>query len=158
MQDFTACTNKQPNAENCFVCGRSNTSGLKMQFFDDGIDTIISTIALDKRFEGYPGIVHGGILATMLDEVVGRCAMIKDHHHFMMTVTLDVKYRLPVPIGEKIRIVGTSTRMKGRIGKARGEILLADGRVACESEMVLSTMPEHLASEDRSNDLGWRID
>jgi len=158
MSDFSACTHKQPNAENCFVCGRSNESGLKMQFFDDGVDTITSTITLDKRFEGYPGIVHGGILATMLDEIIGRCAMIKDHHHFMMTVILDIKYRLPVPVGEPIRAVGVSTRMKGRIGKARGEILLPDGRVACEAEMVLSDMPEHISSGDRIDDLGWRID
>jgi len=158
MSDYSACQHKQPNAENCFVCGRSNDTGLKMQFFDDGVDTIISTIALDDRFEGYPGIVHGGILATMLDEVIGRCSMIKDHHHFMMTVTLDIKYRLPVPVGETIRVVGKSTRMKGRIGKARGEILLADGRIACDAEMVLSDMPEKLSSVDRINELGWRID
>ena len=155
---MTNYTHQQPRAENCFVCGRNNEIGLKMQFFDDGVDSITSTVVLDKKYEGYPGIVHGGILATILDEVIGRCAMIKDHHHFMMTVTLDIKYRNPAPINTELRAVGTATRIGGRIGKAHGEIILPDGVVACDAQMVLSTMPQHVRSDDHADLLGWRVD
>ncbi|MBT8115004.1 MAG: PaaI family thioesterase, partial [Arenicella sp.] len=84
---------KQPNASMCFVCGRANPIGLHMHFYDNDEDTVSSTFTPDERYQGYPEIVHGGILASILDEVVGRVAMIGDHHRFMMTVSLNVKYR-----------------------------------------------------------------
>ena len=63
---------KQPNSDMCFVCGRNNPAGLYMQFFDNGLDEVISNYTVPERYQSYPGIVHGGILASMLDEVVQR--------------------------------------------------------------------------------------
>lgn len=152
------CNHKQPNASSCFVCGRDNPIGLKMQFYDDDIDTVSSTLILDKRYEGYPGIAHGGILASILDEVVGRVAMVGDHHHFMMTVNMKVQYRNPVPIGTEIVAQGKAVRMKGRIAKAAGKIYLPDGSVACEAELTMADMPATIKSPDRVDALGWQVD
>jgi uncharacterized protein (TIGR00369 family) len=152
------CTHKQPNASTCFVCGRDNPIGLKMQFYDDDIDTVSSTLTLEKPYEGYPGIVHGGILASILDEVVGRVAMVGDHHHFMMTVNMKVQYRNPVPVGTQIVAQGKAVRLKGRIGKAQGKIFLPDGSIACEAELTLADMPETIKSDERVAALGWRVD
>lgn len=152
-----ACTHKQPNAKQCFVCGTDNSNGLQMSFYDDNHETVCSTVTIDDRFQGYPGIVHGGILATMLDEVVGRVAMIGDHHHFMMTVNLKVQYRHPVPLNMALRVEGKVIKMRGRIGKAHGEVILADGTVACEAELTLANMPAEMASESRLAALGWAL-
>ncbi|NND00640.1 MAG: PaaI family thioesterase [Gammaproteobacteria bacterium] len=154
----TNCTHKQPNAGSCFVCGRDNPVGLRMQFYDDGKDTVCSDFTPDQRYQGYPEIVHGGILASILDEVVGRVAMIGDHHRFMMTVNLKVQYRLPVVVDTPLHAVGKVIRIKGRIGKAEGKIFLPDGSVACEAELTLADMPAAIATQSRIEALGWQVD
>jgi uncharacterized protein (TIGR00369 family) len=142
----------------CFVCGRDNPVGLKMQFYDNAVDTVSSQLTIDGRFQGYPEIVHGGILASILDEVVGRVAMVGDHHHFMMTVVLKVQYRVPVLINTPIRAQGKIIRLRGRLGKAQGAIYLPDGTVACDAELTLADMPTEVATKSRLLSLGWKID
>ena len=77
----------------CFVCGRENPVGLYMTFYDNGDNEVYSDYTVADHYQGYPGVVHGGIVAAMLDEAVGRVAMITDHHHFMMSVNLEVKLK-----------------------------------------------------------------
>jgi uncharacterized protein (TIGR00369 family) len=150
--------NKQPNSEMCFVCGRSNPVGLYMHFLDDGDREVVSEYTVPAHYQGYPGIVHGGVLAAMLDEVVARVSMIGDHHHFMMSVKLEVLYRLPVPVETPLRVVGRIVRLRGRLGKAEGKIHLPDGRVACESAMSLADVPQELIASTRPDLLNWKID
>lgn len=152
------CIHKQPNAKNCFVCGRDNKTGLQLKFYDDGVDTVKSSMTLDSRFEGYPGIAHGGILASILDEVVGRVAMVADHHRFMMTVIMKVQYRNPVPINTPLVAIGNAVRLKGRIGKAEGRIYLPDGSIGCEAELTLADMPGEIRDSDDFEAIGWQVD
>ena len=150
--------NKQPNSEMCFVCGRSNPVGLYMKFEDDGEGTVISDYTVPERYQGYPGIVHGGVLAAMLDEVVGRVSIIGDAHHFMMSVKLEVLYRHPVPVNIPLRVVGRVIRLRGRLGKAEGKIYLPDETVACEASMTLADIPQELLSSTNLALLDWKID
>ena len=150
--------NPQPNSEMCFVCGRSNPVGLYMKFFDNGKDDVISDYTVASKYQGFPGVVHGGVSAAMLDEAVGRIAMIGDHHRFMMSVRLQVKYRHPVPVETPLRVVGRIVRMRGRLALARGEIVLPDGTVACDAEMSLANVPAEYRPDIDSDELGWRID
>ncbi len=155
---LTTCINKQPNARNCFVCGTHNPSGLKLSFYDDGESKVLSKVKLNETFQGYPGIAHGGILTSILDEVVGRVAMIDDHHRFMMTVNMKVQFRNPVPINTDVIAVGEIVRLKGRLCKARGQILLPNGKIGCEAELTLADMPKTISdSEGTASDLGWRL-
>ncbi|MGH2537995.1 MAG: PaaI family thioesterase [Candidatus Promineifilaceae bacterium] len=149
---------RQPNSDHCFVCGRRNPRGLYMTFYDNGRDEVLSEFAVPEEYQGYPGIVHGGVVAAMLDEVVGRVAMIADHHHFMMSVRLEVKYRHPVPTGEPLCVVGRALRLRGRLGRAEGEIVLADGRIAAQSSMTLADLPAELLAGADLAALGWRLD
>lgn len=153
-----AVLQKQPNSEMCFVCGRSNPVGLYMRFQDDGNSEVSSEYTVPAHYQGYPGIVHGGVLAAMLDEIVARVSMIGDHHHFMMSVKLQVLYRLPVPVETPLRVVGRIVRLRGRLGKAEGQILLPDGRVACESAMSLADVPQELLASTHPTLLNWKID
>jgi acyl-coenzyme A thioesterase PaaI-like protein len=149
---------KQPNSEMCFVCGRSNPVGLYMQFHDDGELEVISDYTVPAHYQGYPGIVHGGVVAAMLDEVVARVSMIDDPHHFMMSVRLQVLYRHPVPIETALIIRGRIVRMRGRLGKAQGEIILPDGRVACEAAITLADVPAEILSQSNESLLNWGVD
>jgi uncharacterized protein (TIGR00369 family) len=117
-----------------------------------------SVITPADHFQGYPGVLHGGVAAAMLDEVVGRSVMAGDHHHFMMTVNMTVQYRHPVPMGMELTVVSQVIKKKGRIAKAEGKIILADGTVACEAQLTLANMPQALASETRLGSLDWWVD
>ena len=149
---------KQPNSEMCFVCGRSNPVGLYMHFHDDGQELVTSEYSVPDKYQGYPGIVHGGVLAAMLDEVVARVSMIGDPHHFMMSVRLEILYRNPVPVNTPLRIEGRIIRLRGRLGKAEGKIYLPDGTIGCESTMTLADIPRELLSESRLSRLDWKVD
>jgi uncharacterized protein (TIGR00369 family) len=149
---------QQPNSDLCFVCGRKNPAGLYMRFYDNGKDEVYSDYTVASRYQSYPGIVHGGILASMLDEVVGRVAIIGDHHHFMVSVRLEVVYRHPVPVETPLKIKGRIVRLSGRLGKAQGEIILPDGRVACEASITLADIPAEILSETSFAELGWHVD
>jgi len=150
--------NKQPNSEMCFVCGRSNPVGLYMQFHDDGELSVVSNYTVPAHYQSYPGIVHGGVVAAMLDEVVARVSMIGDHHHFMMSVRLEILYRHPVPVETPLRVVGHILRLRGRLGKAEGKIILPDGTVAAESQMTLADVPQNLLASTNPQLLNWKID
>ena len=150
--------NRQPNSDYCFVCGRKNPNGLYMAFYDNGENEVCSEYSVSELYQGYPGVVHGGVVAAMLDEVVARVSMIGDHHHFMMSVKMEVKYRHPVPTEAPLVILGRIVRMRGRLGKAVGEIILPDGKVAAESAMTLADVPDEMIANADIEALGWRID
>lgn len=149
--------NLQPNSDFCFVCGRANPRGLHMRFTDNGHNQVVSDYTVAEPYQGYPGVVHGGVVSAMLDEVVGRVALIGDHHHFMMTVKMQVKFRQPVPTDTPLRIVGELVKLRGRIGQAVGRIELPDGSIAAEAELVLADLPTELRRNDIEA-LGWRVD
>ncbi len=149
---------KQPNSDMCFVCGRKNPVGLYMSFYDNGRDEVFCEYTVAERYQGYPGIVHGGIQASILDEVVGRVAMIGDHHHFMVSVKLQVLYRHPVPVATPLKITGRIIRLRGRLGKAQGEITLPDGTIACEAAITLADVPVDLQARTNPSLLNWQVD
>ena len=62
---------KLPNSRHCFVCGLENSYGLKLAFYKDGPDKVICNYTVPHYYEGYPGVVHGGIVTSILDEAVG---------------------------------------------------------------------------------------
>jgi len=129
-----------------------------MTFRDDGESEVVSEYTVPERYQGYPGIVHGGVLAAMLDEVVGRVSMIGDPHHFMMSVRLEVRYRQPVPVNTPLKVVGKIIRLRGRLGKAEGKIHLPDGSVGCEASLTLADIPRELLSETSQALLNWKVD
>ena len=97
-------------------------------------------------------------MAAMLDEAVGRVAMIGDPHHFMMSVKLEVKYRHPVPTETPLLIIGRIERLRGRLGKAVGEVILPDGTVAAEAAMTLADVPADIIQDANLEALGWYVD
>lgn len=128
-----ASLERQPDSSMCFVCGRDNPIGLHLTFYVEG-DQIKTTFTPRPEHQGWPGIMHGGISSTILDETVGRTAFLVDM--WAVTGRFEVRYHNPVPIGRPLTAMGEIVRVRGRILEARGEIRLDDGTLAAEARGV----------------------
>lgn len=148
---------KQPNSAACFVCGLDNPVGLRLEFYESGTHEVTATCLLGKAYEGYPGVLHGGIVAAILDEVGGRAVMIGDHTRFTMTAKLDVKYRQPTPTGQALTVVGRLLRRRGRLAWTHAEIRLPDGTVTAEAELTLAEQPDDFRAQGDLEALGWKV-
>lgn len=116
---------------NCFVCGDKNDIGLKLDFYEkDGKARVEFTPT--KNYEGYKGILHGGILSTLLDEVMIKSILAKE----ILTVTsqIEVKFKKPAIIGEKLIIEGEITGERGRLILTEGKVFKEDGTVVAEAK------------------------
>ena len=149
--------NKQPNSRDCFVCGLENPHGLHLHFYDDGEGKVSAEYTVEKRFQGYPGTVHGGIIASMLDEVVGRTLMAGDPNHFFVSAKLTVRYRNAVPIGQPLKLSGWLVKDRGRTALAKAELRLPDGSIGAEAEAILVDAPFQIAEEMDLESLGWKV-
>lgn len=116
---------------NCFVCGDNNDIGLKLDFYEkDG--KARAEFTPTKNFEGYKDILHGGILSTLLDEVMIKSILAKK----ILTVTsqIEVKFKKPAVIGEKLIIEGGITAERGRLIFTEGKVFREDGTVVAEAK------------------------
>lgn len=150
---------QQPNSKHCFVCGLQSPVGLKLRFYDNGLDEVRSLVTVPRDYNGYPGVVHGGIVASMLDEAGGRAAMISDPNRFMVTGTLNVRYRQPVPVETELLLIGKVLKDRGgRLMKAHCELRLPGGAVAAEAEITLVALSAEYAHREADREaLGWAI-
>ncbi|HEY71090.1 MAG TPA: PaaI family thioesterase [Anaerolineae bacterium] len=148
---------KQPSSRHCFGCGIDNPHGLGLTFYAVGPDRVECDTVLGDRFQGYPGVVHGGIVATMLDEIVGRVLLIGDSTRRFMTAKLVVRYRRPVPTNQPLKVIAWLTRDKGRYATAHSEIRLSDGTLAAESEGTMAEVPGEHMTEEQLEAIGWRV-
>lgn len=145
---------KQPNSYNCFVCGVSNPIGLNLRFYMTGPGEVTTEYTVPEDYEGYPGVVHGGIVAAMLDEVCGRAHMVGDPPRFMYTARLEVRYRKNVPIKQPLRVVGRINKSKSRSATSKGEIYGPDDTILAEAEALLIDLPQEFTDLEG---LGWKV-
>lgn len=103
----------------CFVCGDKNESGLKVDFFYDGGMAKAEFIP-DGRFQGYKKILHGGIISSLLDEVMIKAVIAKKL--LVVTAEIEVKFLKPVRIGERLVLEGKVIEEKGKIFEAEGKV------------------------------------
>jgi uncharacterized protein (TIGR00369 family) len=148
---------KQPNSRNCFVCGLENTTGLQLRFYETARGDVVADVSLKDRFEGYPGTIHGGIIATMLDEAAGRAAMVGNPNVFTATARLEIRYRKPVPVEGHVRVIGRLVKRKGRLVTAHAELHLENGNIAAEAEVLLVDREGIDIDQAGLQELGWRV-
>lgn len=148
---------KQPNSRYCFACGVDNTCGLGMTFYEVGAGRVLAEYSVPDIYQGFPGVVHGGIVFTMLDEVLGRVTMVGDHTKFAMTAKVEVRFRKPVPIGEPLQIHGKVDRKRGRFSFASAELRLPDGSVAAEAKGMMAEIPDQAIDAEQFEALGWKV-
>jgi len=130
---------------NCFACGTLNVHGLQLDLHAGG-DRCWTELTLANRFEGWEGIAHGGIVCTILDEVMAWALV--DHDVWGVTARMSVEFRRPVPIGRPIRGEGRVVDVRRRVVTAEGVILDAtDGTVLARSEATYVGAPESRKEE-----------
>jgi acyl-coenzyme A thioesterase PaaI-like protein len=150
-------TTRQPNSRQCFVCGLSNPYGLQLRFNITAPGEVTAEYTVPERYQGYPGVVHGGIVAAMLDEVTGRAHMGIDPPRFMYTARLEVRYRKNVPVGQPLRIVGRAEKSKGRTATATAAIYDQYDAVLAEADALLVDVPLDILGGVDLSALGWKV-
>ena len=147
----------QPNSRDCFVCGLSNPFGLQLRFFDTSAGEVTAEVTIPEPYQGYPGVVHGGIVAAMLDEAAGRSHMGGDPPRFMYTARLDIRYRKNVPVGQPLRLVGQAGVSKRRTAAASSAIFDEQGNLLAEAEAILVDIPQDVIDSTNLEALGWKV-
>jgi uncharacterized protein (TIGR00369 family) len=124
----------EPNPTNkCFGCGGDNATGMKLTFEQDNVNQrIVGRFVLGERYQGGGGFAHGGIIAMLLDEAMGKVCRFRDVR--AVTAELAVEYLKPVDVTKEIVVEGRETEQNGRNIFMTGEIrdtagvVLAKGR------------------------------
>jgi len=97
----------------CFACGTNNPQGMQMKFvYDEERGRFTSRFRLSKRYTGPPGHCHGGIIATILDEAMGKVN--KRRHVIALTSEITVSYLKPVPLHTRLRVESFEVEVHGR--------------------------------------------
>lgn len=126
---------KQHISKMCFVCGEKNDFGLHANFYETDTNELVALIKPSDQHQGYPGRMHGGIAATILDETIGRSVCNgKDEQIWSVTLELKTKFRKPIPLGQELKIIGRVTSEGNRFFEGTGEIVLPNGEIAVSAE------------------------
>jgi uncharacterized protein (TIGR00369 family) len=111
----------------CFGCGPANPSGLHLDFFVTEDETVVCLPTVPEAFAGHPGYLHGGVIATLLDETMSKAVRAKGLTS--MTRQLEVDYLRPVPSGAPLRLEGQVVRGDGRKHWAEARIMNDAGKI-----------------------------
>ena len=127
----TATTKLAKNT--CFGCGAQNPEGMRLKFyFDQQLGHAICNFKLAKRYQGPPGHAHGGIIATILDEAMGKVNKLRSV--IALTKRMDIEYLRPVPLRTTLKAVGWEKTVEGRKHFNVAEIRNEAGEVLARSE------------------------
>ena len=132
MRDFT-------DDQNCFVCGKKNPAGLKMEFRENPLTRDVeATVIFPAHLQGWQNTVHGGLLATVLDETMIKAAAVAGHK--CVTAEITVKYKKPALTGAAYRVSGRSLESRGRIVLAESLLCDSNGQVLAQATGKLFTV------------------
>jgi uncharacterized protein (TIGR00369 family) len=133
----------------CFACGQLNEIGLHLQLnLEPGL--CWTELEMPRQFEGWEGLIHGGILCTILDEVMAWSLVSEDN--WGVTAKMSVNFRKPVVVGQRIRAEGRMTESRRRIHTTSARILDADTGV----ELATAGATYVAAGETRKRELKER--
>lgn len=151
---------KQPTSRMCFICGRQNPVGLKLDFYEDHeTERVHAEITVPDAYQGYPGVVHGGIVSAILDEVAGRAVIIGGgSEDLLATLRMTVRFRRPTPTETPLLAVGWVEQASGVGARVAGEIRLPDGTVTAECESLLARPPEAFRERWADEKPYWKVD
>ena len=146
-----------PGSRGCYVCGRENPVSLRMTFFLQDSGEVTSEIVVSEDYAGYPGIVHGGNVAAMLDEAAGRAATADNPNRFAVTSRLAVRYRQPVPTNQLLKVTGRFIKKRGKVSQVYSEIRNEAGELLAEADGVFVDIAEDFTQGENPERLGWKV-
>lgn len=130
---------------NCFACGELNEHGLQLKLHLEERRSWTEFV-LDDRFEGWRGVTHGGIIATVLDEVMAWALVAEDN--WGVTARMTINFKRPVPVGTSVRAEGWIVHNRRRLVDTAGQIVDANGTLLASAEAVYVA-----ANEERKREL-----
>jgi len=128
----------------CFVCGMDNPEGMRLKFIlDEERQTFICRFRLSKRYTGPPGHCHGGIIASILDDAMGKVNKLR--HVVGLTREMTVEYLKPVPLHKPLRVEGREIEVRGNKHINAAEILNQKNEVLARSRGIFIAIdPEQM--------------
>lgn len=137
-----------PKLNACFGCGPGNAGGMHLKFFYQGVNAVCD-FHLSNRYEGPPGHCHGGIIATILDEAMGK--MNKLREVVALTKSMEIDYLRPVPLYADLKVVGWEEKVNGRVHINGAEIRNSKGDVLARSRGVfIAVDPKRMFAEKQA--------
>lgn len=121
----------------CFACSPHNPLGLRLRFTRTGLHSVESRYTAPEHVAGAPGVVHGGVQATLLDEVLGVAAdtaFPEADAPKLVTLDFQLRYRRPAPVGRPLCLRGRFLRREGRDVLVEGEIADENGEILTRAE------------------------
>lgn len=128
----------------CFACGVQNDRGLHMEFRREG-DRAICDYTPCEYQQGYPGRMHGGIVTTLIDEAMGWA--VYGAQQWGATARLNVRFRLPVMLDQRLRIEAWVTRNRSRLMELRAELRDEAGVLLADGEGTFMKLDDRLSAE-----------
>jgi uncharacterized protein (TIGR00369 family) len=128
----------------CFACGKDNPDGMRLKFdYDEDRDCFVCRFRLSTRFTGPTGHCHGGIIATILDEAMGKVNKLR--HVIALTSEITVNYIKPVPLNKSLRVESREVSVRGRKHINLAEILNQKGEVLARGKgLFIAIDPEKM--------------
>ena len=123
----------------CFACGKENPIGLQLVFREQG-ECYTTTFTPRPEHQGYDGIMHGGLVSTILDEVMARYIYAKGFN--AVTARLDIRFRKPTPIGQELTATAKVAGKRGNMYELVGEITLPDGTVTAQGKATVAVLED----------------
>jgi uncharacterized protein (TIGR00369 family) len=126
----------------CFGCGKNNPEGMRLKFtYDEESDCFVCRFRLSKRYTGPPGHAHGGVIATVLDEAMGKVNKLREVVALTKQITVD--YLRPVPLNQPLRVESRELRVRGRRHENVAEIVNRKGDVLARSKGLFIAIDPH---------------
>ena len=142
---------KQSNSKMCLICGLQNKAGLKAPFYEMEDNSVVTIFRYNDIHQSYPERVHGGMISSLLDELIGRAIWVYEPTIWGVTATLNVKFRKPVPLNEELIGKGVIIENKKRLFKGVGYIYSKDLELLAEAEAVYVKLPLDEVVHDKCN-------
>ena len=119
------------NDRHCFCCGPDNEHGLHLAIAYPEKGTAESALLVDARYAGWKGITHGGLLSTVLDELMAHACI--STGATVVTAEMKTRFLKAVPVGTRVRITGAVTAERGRVITAEGKIFDSEGTLVAKA-------------------------
>lgn len=142
----------------CFVCGLKNAFGLHSSFYELENGELMAIFQPGEEHQGYPGRLHGGMAATILDETMGRAVMMdKSDEYWGVTIEFFSRYKKPIPLNSEVRVIARITKNSSRIFEGTGEIILEDGTIAVEGRGKYLKLPLSKIADFDAEGQEWKV-
>lgn len=139
------------------MCGKNNPHGLHLHWHNNyEANQVEAEFQLTDDYCSYPGVMHGGIIATILDETSGRAILLKnDFNRLMVTLKMEVTYKKVTPTNTPLKAVGRIKKDSGSRAVVEGEIVLPDGSISALCSCLVYKIPQQVKDNWGSEEDEW---